>query len=326
MKLVIQIPCYNEQDSLPIALAELPRTVEGFDEVEWLIIDDGSVDRTVEVALANGVDHVARHTVNSGLAVAFMTGLEASLRAGADVIVNTDADNQYRADDIPALVAPVLAGEADMVVGARPISEIEHFSPSKKFLQGLGSWAVRAVSRTTVPDAPSGFRAISRKAALRMNVFNQHTYTLETLIQAGQQGMSVATVPVRVNADLRESRLVKSISHYIRRSVVTMVRGFMTYKPLKFFMMPGLALTFAGLLVGARFLYFFFTGEGGGHVQSLILTAVLMIVGFQLMLFGLLADLSGVNRKQLEEVQLRLRRLEFGDTAVRVSPTEKDAG
>ncbi len=310
-KLIIQIPCFNEEETLPIALAALPRELKGFDTVEWLIIDDGSVDRTAEVARENGVDHVVRMTRNSGLAKVFMAGLDACLRLGADVIVNTDADNQYCADDIPALLQPILDGEADIVIGARPISEIAHFSPIKKMLQKLGSWAVRVASDTEVPDAPSGFRAMTRRAALRLNVLSEYTYTLETIIQAGRSGMAVASVPVRVNEDLRPSRLVKSIGSYVRRSLITIGRIFMTYKPMRFFMYPGAVFFGAGMIVGLRFVYFYAVGQGGGHIQSLILTAILMVIGVQLILFGLLADLLGNNRKLLEDIQWRTRRLEL---------------
>ncbi len=311
MKLIIQIPCLNEAATLATALAELPREVEGVDTVEWLIIDDGSTDETVAVARAAGADHVVSHMHNRGLAVAFKTGLDTCLRLGADIIVNTDADNQYCAGDIPALVAPVLAGEADIVIGARPIDGIDHFSPIKKLLQRLGSWAVRVASKTDIPDAPSGFRAMSRDAAMHLNVFNNYTYTLETIIQAGQKGMAITSVPVRVNEDLRPSRLVKSIPSYVRRSMLTIIRIFMTYKPMKFFMVPGLIAIGMGLLLGVRYLFFVIIGEGGGHVQSLILVAVLLLVGFQFALFGLIAELFGVNRKMLEDNQYRLRRFEY---------------
>ncbi len=310
-KLIIQIPCFNEEETLPITLADLPREVAGFDVVEWLVIDDGSTDSTVEVALANGVDHIVRMKRNSGLAKVFMAGLDACLKRGAAVIVNTDADNQYCADDIPALTAPVLAGRADIVVGARPISEIPHFSPIKKMLQRLGSWAVRVASNTEIPDAPSGFRAISRDAALRLNVLSEYTYTIETIIQAGRAGMAIQSVPVRVNEDLRPSRLVKSIPSYVKRSLITIARIFMTYKPLRFFMVPGLVFFGVGVLVGLRFVYFFAIGEGAGHIQSLILTAILLLVGVQLALFGLLAELIGNNRKMLEDVQSRIRRMDL---------------
>lgn len=306
MKLIIQIPCYNEAETLAVALAALPRSVPGFDKVEWLVIDDGSSDQTVKVALQNGVDHVVRHTRNCGLARAFMTGLQACTRLGADVIVNTDADNQYCADDIPALTTPILTGQADIVVGARPIESIEHFSPIKKLLQKLGSWVVRVASRTSIPDAPSGFRAISREAAQHLVVFNEYTYTLETIIQAGQKNMAIRSVPVRVNADLRPSRLVKSIPSYINKSIATIVRIFVIYRPFKFFGTLG-AITFtAGVLIGARFLYFYMSGNGDGHVQSLILASVLLGMGFQTMLVAFVADLLAANRKLLEDVRYKV--------------------
>jgi glycosyltransferase involved in cell wall biosynthesis len=314
MKLIIQIPCYNEEETLPITLADLPREVPGFDVVEWLIIDDGSTDDTAGVAERNGVDHIVRLSQNSGLAKVFMAGLDACLRLGADVIVNTDADNQYCADDIPRLVGPVLEGRADIVVGTRPISEIPHFSPVKKLLQRLGSWAVRMASGTDIPDAPSGFRAIDREAALRLNVHNEYTYTLETIIQAGRAGMTITSVPVRVNEDLRPSRLVKSIPTYIRRSLITILRIFMAYKPMRFFMYPGLLVSAIGVLVGLRFVYFYAVGEGGGHIQSLILVAILMLLGAQLILFGLIADLFATNRRLIEDVQWRTRRMEIRNT------------
>lgn len=306
MKLIIQIPCYNEAGTLAIALAALPREVPGFDVVEWLIIDDGSTDDTVSVARANGVDHVIRHTRNQGLARGFMTGLDACLRLGADVIVNTDADNQYNADDIPALTKPILEHRADIVVGARPIETIEHFSPVKKMLQKLGSWVVRVASNTDVPDAPSGFRAISRAAAQRMMVFNDYTYTLETIIQAGQKNMAITSVPIRVNGDLRPSRLVKSIPSYIKRSIVTIIRIFIIYRPFRFFGTIGAVLFGAGLLLGFRFLWNYLGGEGEGHVQSLILAALLLGMGFQTLLIAVVADLLAANRKLLEDVRYRL--------------------
>ena len=307
-KLIIQIPCYNEAQTLGVALDALPREVDGFDRVEWLIIDDGSSDDTVEVARAHGVDHVVRHTRNQGLAKGFMTGLNACLARGADVIVNTDADNQYNADDIPALTAPVVEGKADIVVGARPIETIEHFSLAKKLLQKLGSWVVRVASRTDVPDAPSGFRAISRAAAEQLVVFNDYTYTLETIIQAGQKNMAITSVPVRVNDDLRPSRLVKSIPSYIRRSIFTIIRIFVIYRPFRFFGVIGAALFVAGFLIGLRFLWYWLVGEGEGHVQSLILAALLMGMGFQTVLVAFLADLLAANRKLLEDVRYLSRR------------------
>lgn len=306
MKLVIQIPCYNEAGTLAIALAALPRQVSGFDKVEWLIIDDGSQDETVKVALDNGVDHVVRHTRNQGLAKGFMNGLDACLRLGADVIVNTDADNQYNADDIPKLTTPIVEKKADIVVGARPIETIEHFSPVKKFLQKLGSWVVRVASKTDIPDAPSGFRAMSRAAAQRMMVFNDYTYTLETIIQAGQRDMAITSVPIRVNEDLRPSRLVKSIPSYIKRSIVTIIRIFVVYRPFRFFGTIGAVLFGAGFLIGLRFLGYYMLGNGDGHVQSLILAGVLLIMGFVTFLIAFVTDLLAANRKLLEDIRFRL--------------------
>lgn len=305
MKLIIQIPCYNEAATLGITLAELPREVPGFDKVEWLIIDDGSSDNTVDVALQHGVDHVVRHTRNQGLARGFMNGLQACLNHGADVIVNTDADNQYCAQDIPALTQPIVEGRADIVVGARPIETIEHFSPIKKLLQKLGSWVVRVASKTDIPDAPSGFRAMSRSAAQRLTVFSDYTYTLETIIQAGQKNMAITSVPIRVNGDLRPSRLVKSIGSYIRRSIITIIRVFAIYRPFRFFGAIGLTLFTAGFLIGLRFLYkWLMSGNGyDGHVQSLILASSLLIIGFHTILIAFVADLLAANRKLLEEIR-----------------------
>lgn len=309
MKLIIQIPCLNEAQSLPITLAALPRSVPGFNRVEWLIIDDGSKDNTIEVAKALGVDHVVRHAGNKGLARAFMSGIDACLHFGADVIVNTDADNQYNADDIPALVLPIVEGRADLVVGARPISTIGHFSPIKKLLQKLGSWAVRVASKTDIPDAPSGFRAISRAAAQQLIVFNDYTYTLETIIQAGRRNIAITSVPIRVNADLRESRLVKSIPSYIKRSIVTIVRIFVIYRPFTFFGSIGVLLFGAGFLIGLDFLWKYFSGAGQGHIQSLILASVLLGIGFQTMLIAFVADLLSANRQLLEDIRIKTANL-----------------
>ncbi len=307
MKLIIQIPCYNEADTLAITLAALPREILGFNTVEWLVIDDGSTDGTAKIARLHGVDHIKSHTANQGLARAFMTGLATCLDLGADVIVNTDADNQYNADDIPLLVAPVVAGKSDIVVGSRPIDAIEHFSPIKKILQKLGSWVVRVASKTDICDAPSGFRAINRLAALQLMTFNNYTYTLETIIQAGQKNIAVSSVPIRVNEDLRPSRLVKNISSYVQRSVLTIIRIFVIYKPFKFFSSIAVILFGTGFLIGIRFLLYYFTGQGTGHVQSLILAAMLMGAGFQTLLFAFVTDLLAANRKLLEEVRFLLR-------------------
>ncbi|MDJ0675459.1 MAG: glycosyltransferase family 2 protein [Calothrix sp. MO_167.B42] len=308
-KLIIQIPCYNEENSLPIALSALPRQLPGIDELEWLVINDGSRDRTVEVAKACGVDHIVHLPRNQGLAKAFMAGLEASLQAGADIIVNTDADNQYCADDIPKLIEPILWEEADIVVGARPIWKTKHFSLIKKLLQKLGSLVVRIASNTDIPDAPSGFRAFSREAALQMNVFNNYTYTLETIIQAGQKGMTVISVPIRTNGVLRPSRLVKSNTAYVVRSLFTILRIFMLYKPLRFFLFLGSVPFTMGVMLGIRWLIFFFQGTERTRIPSLILTAILILIGFQLWMFGLVADLMAANRRLLEDGQLRMRRL-----------------
>ena len=309
MKLIIQIPCLNEAETLPIALADLPREVEGFDTVEWLIIDDGSTDNTAEVARANGVHHVVRHPVNRGLAVGFMSGLQACLRLGADVIVNTDADNQYCGADIPKLTAPVLAHQADIVIGARPIEQTEHFSWIKKKLQRLGSWAVRVASKTDVADAPSGFRAMSREAAMRLNVFSAYTYTLETIIQAGQSNLRIASVPIRTNGDLRPSRLVKSISSYVQRSLITILRVFVIYRPLTLFAWSGALFFGAGVIAGVRFLYYYIHDGGEGHIQSVILASLCVTLGMLLGMMGLIGDLIATNRKLLENIQMEVRRL-----------------
>ena len=317
MKLIIQIPCLNEAETLGIALNDLPREVPGFDAVEVLIIDDGSTDDTARIARELGVDHVIRHPVNRGLATAFMTGLDACLRLGADVIVNTDADNQYQGADVPKLTGPVVAGQADMVIGERPIADTEHFSWIKKKLQKLGSWAVRVASRTEVADAPSGFRAISRETAMRLSVFSAYTYTLETIIQAGHSNLRVMSVPVRTNGDLRPSRLVKSIPSYVQRSLVTILRVFAIYRPLTLFFWPGLILLIAGLAAGLRFVYFYLTSSGAGHIQSVVFAALCLILAALMFMMGLLADLISTNRKLMERIHFRVRSIE---QAVRDQP------
>lgn len=307
MKLFIQIPCFNESETLPVALADLPRELDGIDEIKWLVIDDGSSDNTAQVARDNGVDFVVRHNQNMGLANGFMTGLETCLEQGADIIINTDADNQYSASSIPDLIAPILAGQADLVIGARPIEEIRDFSPIKKMFQKLGSWVVRVASNTDIPDAPSGFRALSRDLAYQVNVFSDYTYTLETIIQAGQKKFAVSWVPVKTNGWLRPSRLVSSIWSYIKRSIFTIVRIFAVYRPFVFFMTIASVFLLPGLLLGLRFLIMYFNGDGTGHVQSLIFTAILIGIGVQIGIMAFVGDLMSVNRQILEEIQYRAR-------------------
>jgi glycosyltransferase involved in cell wall biosynthesis len=309
-KLIIQIPCRNEEATLGLTLRALPRTLPGVNIIERLIIDDGSSDQTIQVARAHGVDHVVALPRHQGLAKAFVAGLEASLKAGADIIVNTDADNQYCADDIPKLIAPILKGNADIVIGARSIGEVAHFSPVKKSLQKLGSWVVRLASRTDIPDAPSGFRAISRNAAMQLHVFNEYTYTLETIIQAGQKSMAITSIPIRTNPYSRPSRLYKNIPTYLQRQVSTIIRIFMTYRPFRFFAGPGILLFTFGVLISLRFLYFYFTEGGVGHVQSLILSSLLMGSGSFLVVVGLLADLIAVNRNLLERLDWKMQQFE----------------
>jgi glycosyltransferase involved in cell wall biosynthesis len=322
--LIIQIPCFNEGDTLGITLAALPRSVPGFARVDWMVIDDGSTDGTLAVAKAAGVDHIVRLGRNQGLARAFAAGLEAAVRAGADVIVNTDADNQYQADDIPKLTAPILAGEADLVIGARPIVDTPHFSRTKKALQLLGSMIVRMASRTTVVDAPSGFRALSREAALRLHVHGEYTYTLETIIAAGRKNMAVTSVPIRTNPELRPSRLVRSLPDYVFRSAVTILRSFATYKPLRFFVGVGLLLFAGGFALGLRYVYFAALGEGEGHVQSVILCALLIGMGVFTGLIGIVADLIAVNRRLLEKL-LTLQQGGRVESAAPRAPTRRRA-
>jgi len=312
MKLIIQIPCFNEQNTLLVALSELPKSIEGIDKIEVLIIDDGSTDNTVQVAKDFGVDHIVSIPENKGLANAYIQGIDACLKAGADIIVNTDADNQYRADDIEKLVFPILNNAADIVIGSRPISQTQHFSFLKKKLQKIGSWVVRYASQTSVEDAPSGFRAVSKDAAIRLCVFNKYTYTLETIIQAGQSGMRIASVPIRTNGDLRPSRLAKSMTSYIQRSIGTILRIFMIYRPVKSFVILGLIPFSVGFALGIRWIILFYIEDAGrSHSPSLILSAVLMIIGFQTFLFGFFAELIATNRKILEENRARLRSLEL---------------
>ena len=312
MKLIIQIPCLNEAATLPATLADLPRSVPGIDVIETLVVDDGSRDGTADVARRCGVDHVVRLTRNKGLAAAFMAGIDASLRQGADFIVNTDADNQYAGHEIPKLLGPLLNGSADIVIGDRNIAEVEHRGWRKRQLQRLGSWVVRQVSSTSVPDTTSGFRAYTREAALRMTIVSEFSYTLESIIQAGKKRMAIAHVSVKTNARTRDSRLFDSVFSYIKKSAATIVRIYAMYEPLKVFTYIGLVVFSGGVALGIRFLYyFFFVDRGIGHIQSLILAAVLMIVGFQVALIGLLADVISANRKLLEELVYRVRSLEM---------------
>jgi glycosyltransferase involved in cell wall biosynthesis len=321
-KLIIQIPCYNEETSLAQTVRDLPREVPGVDQVEFLVVDDGSTDRTLEVARSVGVDHVVRLPRNQGLARAFLAGLEAALACGADLIVNTDADNQYRGQDILGLVAPILEGKADIVVGDRGVATLAHFSPLKRRLQQLGSWVVQKAAGVSVPDATSGFRALSRDAALRTLVLSEYSYTLETLIQAGARQMAVEYVPVRTNPQTRPSRLIRNTPEYLSQSTATILRIYTFYRPLRVFLALGAVLIAAGSVLGARFLYFFVASGGvAGHVQSLILAAILLIVGFQVCLIGLLADLIGFNRRILEEVLFRVRRLESDREGLAGSPS-----
>ena len=313
MKLIIQIPCFNEEETLGITYKDLPRHIDGIDEIEYLIINDGSRDRTVDVARELGFHHVVSFKQNKGLAYGFMAGLDACLHLGADIIVNTDADNQYCGADIEKLVRPILDNKADIVIGERPIDQTEHFSWKKKLFQHLGSWVVRVASGTNIPDAPSGFRAYSREAALRINVINEYTYTLETIIQAGHDKIAMTSVPIRTNAELRPSRLFSSMWRYMKRSSTVIIRSFMMYRPLRFFMILGELLFLLGFLLGVRYLVYMFAGNSGGHVQSLILAAILILMGVQSMVAGLLSDIIAANRKLLEDVQYRVRKMEINE-------------
>mgnify|MGYP005846674753 CR=1 FL=1 len=310
MKLIIQIPCYNEEKTLPVTLADLPRQIDGIDCIEYLIINDGSRDRTVEIAREHGVHHIVNMTKNKGLAKGFMAGLDACLKLGADIIVNTDADNQYKGADIVKLIEPILAGKAEMVIGDRRTHDIEHFSWFKKRLQKWGSWVVRQVSDTDIPDATSGFRALSREAALQMNVVSEFTYTLETIIQAGKKNLAITHVPIGTNGKLRESRLFRSNWSYIKRSVATMARIYTMYEPLKMFSRIGALFFGAGVFIGLRFLYHYFTQGGAGHIQSLILAAILLILGVQILVLGLVADIIGSNRRLIEDALYRVKKME----------------
>lgn len=308
MKLIIQIPCYNEEKTLPVTYKEIPESIGGIDEIEILVIDDGSTDNTVETAKNLGIKHIVSHSKNLGLARAFDTGLKTSIKLGADIIVNLDADNQYKASDIEKLIQPVLNKEADIVIGARPIEKIQSFSPLKKLLQKTGSYVMRKISGADVLDAPSGFRAFSKNAAMKINIFDNYTYTMETIIQAQYKGLTIKSVPIGVNENLRPSRLVKNNFDYIKRSIFTMLRFIIIYRPFRFFMKISLLLFFFGLLLGLRFLYFYITESGEGHIQSLILCAILILVGVQSLFFAVIADLLAINRKLIEDVQLNIKK------------------
>jgi glycosyltransferase involved in cell wall biosynthesis len=310
-KLIIQIPCLNEAQTLPATLADLPKGIPGVDVIEILVIDDGSRDGTADVARACGVHHIVRLRRNKGLAAAFQAGIDACLKAGADFIVNTDADNQYSGHEIPKLLAPLLRGEADICIGDRNIGELRHMSWRKRQLQALGSWVVRQVSNTSVPDTTSGFRAYTREAALRMTIVSEFSYTLESIIQAGKKRMAIAHVPVAVNPRTRESRLFDSIFSYIKRSGATIVRIYAMYEPLKIFTYIGLTVFGVGFLLGLRLVYYYFQFEAGRHIPSAIAAAVLMIVGFMVLVIGLVADLISANRKLLEDLLYRVRTLEL---------------
>ncbi|SFK77268.1 Glycosyltransferase involved in cell wall bisynthesis [Lachnospiraceae bacterium KH1T2] len=313
MKLIIQIPCLNEAKTLKVALDALPRHIDGIDEIEYLIINDGSTDNTVEVAKEWGVNYVVSFVKNKGLAKGFIAGLDACLRNGADIIVNTDADNQYCGADIEKLVRPILEHKAEIVIGERPIDDTPGFSPLKKKLQHLGSFVVRQASATDIPDAPSGFRAFSRDAAMHINVINNYTYTLETIVQAGRNSMAITSVPINTNPELRKSRLFNSMAGYIKKSILTIIRAYMMYRPLVFFTIIGLVPFTIGLVLAIRFILFFSQGQGVGHIQSLILASTLMMLGFSTFIMGLQADIIAANRKILEDIQFRIRRIEAGE-------------
>ncbi|MCI1268620.1 MAG: glycosyltransferase family 2 protein [Ruminococcus sp.] len=310
MKLIIQIPCYNEEETLELAYNDLPRHIDGIDTIEYLIINDGSKDNTVAKARELGFHHIVSFKQNKGLAKGFMAGIDACLHLGADIIVNTDADNQYCGADIEKLVKPILEQKADIVIGERPIDQTEHFSWKKKKFQHLGSWIVRVASNSDIPDAPSGFRAYSRDAAMRLNVVNEYTYTLETIIQAGHNKIAMTSVPIRTNPETRPSRLFSSMWRYMKRSSTVITRSFVMYRPLKFFSTIGLILLILGAALGVRFLVYMFSGDGNGHIQSLILTAILIMMGFQTLTIGLIGDTIAANRKILEDVQYRIRKID----------------
>lgn len=311
MKLIVQIPCYNEEHTLPATFNDIPKTIKGVDKVEIMIIDDGSKDKTIEVAKQLGVDHIVINKNNRGLARTFRKGIDECLKRGADIIVNTDGDNQYAGWDIPKLIQPILDGKADVVVGDRNTAKVAHFSGIKKFLQKLGSYVVKTLSGVNVPDAVSGFRAYSREAALQLNIVSPFSYTIEALIQAGKKHMAVTSVPVETNEKTRESRLFTSIPKFIERQLTTIVRMYTMYQPLKVFVVIGLILTLLGTIPILRFLFYYFTGDGSGHIQSLILGGTLVILGFITFLIALLADLINFNRQLVEQTLEKVRRIEL---------------
>lgn len=311
MKLIIQIPCYNEAETLEIALNDLPKHIDGIDEIEYLIINDGSKDNTVEVAKNWGVHYVVNFKKNKGLAKGFMAGIDACLRNGADIIVNTDADNQYCGEDIETIVRPILEGKADIVIGARPIDQTEHFSWLKKKLQHLGSWVVRRASKTDIPDAPSGFRAYSREAALQLNIVNEYTYTLEQIVQAGRTNIAIMSVPIRTNGELRPSRLFHSMFGYIKKSMLTIFRAYLMYKPMRFFLALGVVPFVIGFAIGVRYIVFIFMGRATGNIQSLILCSLLIMIAVMIWVLGMMADVISANRKISQEIQARTRDIDY---------------
>ncbi len=311
MKLIIQIPCYNEAETLEIALNDLPKHIDGIDEIEYLIINDGSKDNTVEVAKKWGVHYVVNFKKNKGLAKGFMAGIDACLRNGADIIVNTDADNQYCGDDIETIVRPILEGKADIVIGARPIDQTKHFSWLKKKLQHLGSWVVRRASDTDIPDAPSGFRAYSREAALQLNVVNEYTYTLEQIVQAGRTKIPIMSVPIRTNGELRPSRLFHSMFGYIKKSMLTIFRAYLMYKPMRFFFALGVVPFVSGFAIGVRYIILLILGKASGNIQSLILCSLLIMIAVMIWVLGMMADVISANRKISQEIQARTRDIDY---------------
>jgi glycosyltransferase involved in cell wall biosynthesis len=324
MKLIIQIPCFNEEKTLPQTFYDLPTSIEGIDEIEYLIINDGSTDKTVEIAKKLGIHHMVCFKQNKGLAAGFMAGIDACLHLGADIIVNTDADNQYYGEDIAKLVKPIIDGQFDIVIGSRPIDETKHFSKKKKLFQHLGSWVVRRASNTDIPDGPSGFRAYSRQAAMKLNVINQYTYTLETIIQAGQNKIAITSVPIRTNPETRKSRLFNNMLGYIKRSSVTIIRSYMMYKPLRFFGILGALIFLSGFIIAITFLTYYIMGTGRGHIQSLLLSVVLMLLGSQTFITGLQADLIASNRKLLEDIQYRVRKLDYDSGKKQLNEEDKN--